>query len=315
MQWLEDAWQRRDLPRPVVATIGNFDGVHRGQSAILRQLVERGRALGLPAVVVTFEPHPLTVVAPARAPGRLLSRRQKERLLAASRVDAVLEILFTPSFAATPADAFVRAFLHETLAVRELYVGSRFVFGRGREGDLELLRRLGAELGFAAHGTDEVEFEGAPISSSRIRRAVTEGRVADAGEMLGRVFALHGTIVHGERRGRELGWPTMNLAPRQDVIPARGVYVSEVRFAGEPARLHGVSNVGVRPTVSTGGKLVVETHILDFSSDVYGQEAEVGFLERLRDERAFENVEALSNQIGQDVEQARAYFACRPDSG
>jgi riboflavin kinase/FMN adenylyltransferase len=315
MQWFEDAWKRRDLPRPVVATIGNYDGVHRGQSAILERLVERARALDLPAVVITFEPHPLNVVAPDRAPGRLLSHGQKERLVAQAGIDAVLEIRFTDAFAATSAESFVRDFLHGSLDVHEILVGSRFAFGRGQEGNIELLERLGVELGFSSRGVSEVEYDGAAISSSRIRRAVREGQVTEAREMLGRVFALRGTIVHGERRGRGLGWPTINLAPQQDVIPARGVYLTEVEFVNDRGPLPSVTNVGVRPTVSAGRTTVVEAHILEFSSDVYGLEVEIGFLDRLRDEKAFENVEALSHQISQDVKQAREFFACRPDVG
>ena len=315
MQWFEDAWERRDLPRSVVATIGNYDGVHRGQSTILTELTRRARALALPAVVITFQPHPLSVLAPERAPGRLLARGQKERLLAEAGLDAVLEVRFTEAFAATPAEAFVRDFLHETLDVREILVGSRFAFGRGQSGDIELLERLGAELGFSARGVAEVDYEGAAISSSRIRRAVAEGRLSEAGAMLGRAFALRGRIVRGERRGHGLGWPTINLAPQQDVIPARGVYVSEVEFVKEAGRLRSVTNVGVRPTVSAGRTTVVETHILDFSEDVYDLEVEVAFLSRLRDEKTFENVEVLSQQIRQDVERAREYFARRPDAG
>jgi len=308
MRWVEDAWRVADLPRPVVATIGNYDGIHRGQLAILEKVVRRAAELSLPAAVITFEPHPLTVVAPQRAPRRLVSRAQKRRLLADVGVDAVLEITFDEGIAATPAEVFVREFLVSRLEVREVVVGSAFGFGRSQEGDLALLRRLGADLGFVAHGVAEVLYLERPVSSSRIRAAVAAGEVEPAREMLGRHFALRGRIVHGERRGRGLGWPTINLMPEQEVIPAKGVYVSQVRFAGESEILPAVTNVGVRPTLSTGKDLVVETHILDFSADVYGMDAEVAFLKRLRDERAFESVEALSNQIQHDVESAREYF-------
>jgi riboflavin kinase/FMN adenylyltransferase len=217
--------------------------------------------------------------------------------------------------AATPAEDFVRDFLHRRLGVLEVLVGSRFAFGRDQAGDLDLLRRLGEELGFAAHGVPEVMHGDAPISSSRIRRAVRDGRVREASEMLGRAFALRGTIVRGERRGSGLGFPTINLAPEQDLIPARGVYVSEVRFAGQPHALPAVTNVGVRPTVTAGTETVVESHILGFARDVYGETVELGFLERLRDEQAFDGVEALRNQIQHDVEQTRRYFAARSETG
>jgi len=315
MQWIEDAWNAVDLPRPVVATIGNYDGVHRGQRTILDALVERGRELGLPATVITFEPHPLTIIAPERAPRRLLSVTQKRALLAAAGVECVLEVAFDAAFARTAAETFVRDFLVEKLGVREVFVGSSFRFGRGQSGDLALLRGLGGELGFKALGMSEEVYADAPISSSRIRQAVADGEIESAEQMLGRPFALRGRIVRGERRGRGLGWPTINLMPEQEVIPARGVYVSDVRLGDELEALPAVSNVGVRPTVSAGTDLVVESHILNFSADVYGMDAEVTFLRRLRAERAFESVEALSNQIQQDVERARQFFAECADNG
>jgi riboflavin kinase/FMN adenylyltransferase len=285
--------------------------VHRGQQAILRTLVSRAGELGLLALVITFEPHPLAIVAPQRAPQRLASRSQKRELLAAAGVDVVLEISFDAAFSQTAAEEFVRGFLVARLGVREVVVGTRFGFGRGQEGDLALLARLGEELGFVACGVPEVKHEGLPVSSSRIRAAVAEGDLRAAGDMLGRPFALRGRIVHGERRGRGLGWPTINLMPEQEVIPARGVYVSEVRLDGDSEARPAVTNVGVRPTVSAGIDLVVESHILDFSRDVYDVEADVAFLQRLRDERAFESVEALSRQIQHDVGRAREFFAQR----
>lgn len=315
MRWIEDAWRYHDLPRPIAATIGNYDGVHRGQRAILDALVERGRQAGLATAVITFEPHPLTVVDPERAPRRLVSTAQKRTRLEAAGVDFVLEITFDAAFAATTAESFVREFLVGKLGAREVFVGSRFGFGRGQEGDISLLRGLGEELGFVAHGVPEVQHEDEPISSSRIRSAVAEGDIRTAKEMLGRPFALRGRIVAGERRGRGLGWPTINLMPEQEVIPARGVYISQVRLGDEAEVRPAVTNVGVRPTVSAGKDLVVESHILNFSADVYGTVAEVAFLRRLRAERAFESVEALSNQIQKDVEHAQEFFAARAGTG
>jgi riboflavin kinase/FMN adenylyltransferase len=311
MEWIEDAWGAKDLPSPAAATIGNYDGVHRGQQAILAVLVERARELGLSAAVITFEPHPLTVVAPERAPRRLASRAQKRDLLAAAGIDAVLEIRFSAEFSETRAEEFVRRFLVGRLDAREVVVGRQFGFGRRQEGDLALLGELGAKLGFLARGVPEVSYLESPISSSRIRAAVAAGDLEAAGDMLGRPFALRGRIVHGERRGRGLGWPTINLMPEQEVIPARGVYVTEVQLIGESGLRPAVTNVGVRPTVSEGRDLVVESHILDFGRDVYGMEAEVAFIKRLRDEQAFESVEALSRQIQHDVGRARQFFAER----
>jgi riboflavin kinase / FMN adenylyltransferase len=315
MQWFEDAWMRSDLPRPAVATIGNYDGVHRGQQEILNRIVERARTLDAPATVVTFDPHPLTVVAPDRAPRRLDAPAQKRAALERAGVDAVLEVRFDRRVAETTAEDFVRGFLHERLGVLEVHVGSRFAFGRGQQGDLDLLRRLGRDLGFEAHGVPEVGYDGAPISSSRIRNSIIGGAVEEARAMLGRAFALRGRIVPGARRGSGMGFPTINLAPEQDLIPARGVYVSEVRFAGQSKVLPAVTNVGVRPTLTPGVEVMVESHILDFSGDVYGETVELGFLERLRDELAFDGVEALKEQIQRDVQRARSYFRHRSDMG
>ncbi len=313
MEVFEDALSRRDLPRELAATIGNYDGVHRGQQATLERVVAAAADGGLASAVITFDPHPLAVLAPNEAPRRLTSRDQKIALLEASGVDAMIEVRFDRDFAATRAETFVRDFLVGRLAVRRLWVGRRFTFGWRKQGDLELLRRLGESLGFEAAGQPEIEHGGAPISSSRIRRAVAAGDVREAAAMLGRPFALHGTIVEGQRRGRGLGWPTINLEPEQNAIPARGVYVSEVRFDGESEWRGSVTNIGVRPTVTAGVDEVVESHLLDFSREVYGMRAEVAFVDRLRDERTFPDVDALVHQITQDVEAARRFFAADND--
>jgi riboflavin kinase/FMN adenylyltransferase len=195
------------------------------------------------------------------------------------------------------------------LAAREIYVGTRFAFGRGRAGGLGLLERMGAELGFRAHGVPEVLHGGEPISSSRIRRAVADGDVAEAAEMLGRPFALTGTIVRGDRMGQKLGWPTINLAPDGDLEPSEGVYASRVHFPSFPATFDSVTNIGTRPTVYENYQRVVESHILEFRSDVYGETVELQFFKRLRDEMLFPSVMALSSQIRRDVESTREYFA------
>jgi riboflavin kinase / FMN adenylyltransferase len=311
MHVVQDAYNSSDLPRGGVGTVGNFDGVHRGQRAILDRVVARSGELGAPPIVVTFDPHPLAVLAPERAPVPLTTPRQKEKLLEEAGVAAMLVIRFTPEFSRVPARTFGRDFLHERLDLAEVYVGASFVFGHHREGDLALLRQLGEELGFTASGVDEVVYAGERISSTRIRCAVAEGDVAAAAEMLGRPYALAGTIARGDRMGKRLGWPTINVTSENKLLPADGVYVSRVFFPSYPATFDCVTNIGTRPTVYENYQRVVESHILDFKSDVYGQPVELQFCKRLREERIFPTVMDLSAQIGRDVEATREYFARR----
>jgi riboflavin kinase/FMN adenylyltransferase len=311
MHVVQDAFNSSDLPHGGVATIGNFDGVHRGQRAILDLAVARAGELGVPAVVVTFDPHPLTVLSPERAPVPLTTPKQKEALLAETGVSNVLVVRFTPEFSRVPARQFVRDFLHQKLALQEIYVGEDFVFGHQREGNLELLQEMGKELGFAAHGVPELVWGGERISSTRIRRALSEGKTAEAAEMLGRPYSIAGTIARGDRLGQKLGWPTINVTSENKLLPADGVYACRVFFPSYPATFDGVTNIGTRPTVYENYQRVVESHILDFKANVYGQRVELQFHKRLREERIFPTVMDLSAQIGRDVEATREYFANR----
>jgi riboflavin kinase/FMN adenylyltransferase len=311
MHVVQDAFNSSDLPHGGVATIGNFDGVHRGQRAILDRAVSRAGELGVPAVVVTFDPHPLSVLSPERAPVPLTTPKQKEALLAEAGVSTMLVVRFTPEFSRVPARQFVRELLHQKLALQEVYVGEDFVFGHQREGNLELLREMGTELGFAAHGVQELTWGGERISSTRIRRALSEGKTVEAAEMLGRPYSIAGTIARGDRMGQKLGWPTINVASENKLLPADGVYACRVFFPSYPATFDGVTNIGTRPTVYENYQRVVESHILDFKANVYGQRVEVQFHKRLREERIFPTVMDLSAQIGRDVEATREYFANR----
>jgi len=205
----------------------------------------------------------------------------------------------------------VREFLHEKLDLKEIYVGASFVFGHGREGDLSLLREMGESFGFRAFGVDEVHAGGERISSSRIRRAISEGKVAEAIDMLGRPYSISGVIARGDRMGKRLGWPTINLVPENKLLPLDGVYASRVFFPSLPGSFDSVTNIGTRPTVYENYQRVVESHILDFKSDVYGERVELSFYKRLREERIFPTVMDLSAQIGRDVETAREYFSRR----
>ena len=309
MQIVQDALRSTDLPHPSVVTIGNYDGVHLGQRANLERLVERGRDLGLPAVVVSFDPHPLQLLAPETAPLAIVTGRRKEALLAGTGVDLLASFTFNAELAAMSAEAFVREVLVGKLGAREVLVGRRFAFGKGREGNLELLARIGNEIGFVVEGVSELELEGAPISSTRVRQAVAEGRVELAGRLLGRPYSLSGEIVSGDRMGKRLGWPTINLVPDGELLPLEGVYATRVFFPSFPAAFDSVTNIGTRPTVYESHQKVIESHILDFRSDVYGETIELAFHKRLRDEMLFPSVMALSAQIRRDVDLTREYFS------
>jgi len=309
MQVIPDAWDNSDLPRHAVATIGNYDGIHRGQRAILDRVVARARELQAPSVMITFDPHPLAFLRPREAPPRLTSREQKERLVEAAGIDFMLVLAFDAELAARGATEFARRFLGQELAVREVYVGESFRFGRRREGDVVLLRKLGGELGFAVDGADEVQWEGERVSSTRIRQALLDGRVEDAHAMLGRPYELVGEVLRGDRMGQKLGWPTINLKVDEALVPRDGVYATRVQLPGFPSTFDAATNIGTRPTVYENFHRVVESHILDFASDVYGQVVALRFHRRLREERIFPSIMDLSAQIGRDVEATRKHFA------
>ena len=296
------------LRRPVV-TIGNFDGIHLGHQAILLTAVARARALSAPAVVYTFEPHPRKVLRPDSAPALLTTLEQKLELIAGTGVDAVVLEPFTPEFARIAPDAFVRECLHTRLAPVEVYVGYDFHFGRDREGSMRLLTELGPRLGFAVTIIPEVLVDGGDVNSTRIRECLARGEPERAARLLGRPYTVRGRVVRGDERGRSLGFPTANLAPENEVLPAAGVYAGALRLLdeGDPAAgtvLRTVCNVGRRPTFA-GEALRAEAHALDWSGDLYGRRVELSFELRLREERRFESAAALERQIAADVDLAR----------
>lgn len=297
-------------PARAVVTVGTFDGLHVGHSALMRVVVERARALGGTAVVFTFEPHPRKVLGGADAPGLLNTLEQKLELLASCGIDVTVIEPFTREFAGTSPEVFVRDVLHARLRPVEVYVGYNFRFGHHREGSLETLTGLAPELGFSATILPEVTVEGEHVSSTRIRRLLAAGDVETASRLLGRSYALRGSVASGARRGRTLGFPTANLAPENEVLTAPGVYAGHLRFLddGDPARgarFAAVANVGRRPTFEHEGRLFAEAHLLDFSGQVYGRRVELGFSVRLRDERRFDGPDALREQIAHDVAEGR----------
>jgi riboflavin kinase/FMN adenylyltransferase len=312
MRVVRDPLRAPDLPRGGIVTIGNFDGVHRGHRRILQTVVDRARETGRPSVAILFDPHPLTVLRPDNPPRQIQTLRQKEEAIEALGIGTLLLIPFTRDFSLTEPEEFVRQFLAERLGASELYLGHHFAFGRGKRGDIALLKRLGPECGFTASGIEEVIYEGEPISSTRIRNALDRGEVADAAAMLGRPYELDGIVSKGERVGHKIGYPTINLAPENDFHPADGVYVTRIEIPSLDRKFDGVTNIGRRPTLYETTRATIETFVFDFSANVYGEKVRLFFLERLREERKFPSVEALSEQIGRDIEAARAYFAGKP---
>ncbi len=290
---------------PVVATIGNFDGVHVGHRAILDSAVAAARRKGLLSVLVTFEPHPLAVVDPGRKPRLLMTRRQKLEALEAAGLDAVLILEFTPEVAALDGEEFFSSHLGARLPLSAVHVGENFRFGHGRAGDLALLRKIGATRGFEVVGVAPVILGQEVVSSSAIRKAVEEGDVERARRMLGRPFAVSGEVVRGEGRGRTLEFPTANVDVENEMVPRRGVYVTEAVVLA--LRLPSVTNVGIRPTFG-GSEMTVETHLIDFEDDLYGERMEVRFLARIRDEQRFTGASELADQIARDRAAAVAFF-------
>ena len=286
-----------------VATIGNFDGVHLGHRAILQRVSQRARELSAQAVAVTFDPHPLKVLRPEVNLPLLTTPAQKLELLAAAGLDAVVVLPFTPQFAAMRARDFVSRYFCERLRVREVVVGHDYSFGRGREGNIDLLKEMGLSHGFTVHVVWAVEVEGAVVSSSLIRALLRLGKVREAGRLLGRPFAVVGRVVPGKGRGAQLlKVPTANLRPENELLPASGIYAVRVRHGGD--LLPGVANIGTCPTFDNS-ELSLEAHLLDFSGDLYGENLEVEFVARLREERRFPSIEALAAQIQADIAAAR----------
>lgn len=309
---IHDPLKATDLPRGCVATIGNFDGMHLGHQEIVRSVAERARELGVPSVVITFQPHPLSVVAPDRIPRQILTVAQKEEILARSDVDALVIVPFTPEFSRWTADRFVEEFLVEALRVREIRIGRDFCFGAGREGNLARLKQLGAKYGFEVEGVGEVRLSGFRVSSSLIRDAVSKGAIRAANLALARTYFVDGRVATGRKLGRKIGFPTVNLEPFNELFPGSGVYVTTCRFESFARNFESVTNIGVRPTLYENYAVTIESHIFDFDSNVYGDTARIYFHHLLRREKQFRSALELTNQIRQDIERSRRYFLAHP---
>ena len=292
-----------------VLTIGNFDGVHRGHQALLEQLKREGRRLGLPVMVMIFEPQPLELFAADKAPARLTRLRDKARYLAEAGVDYLLCVKFDPRFAANTAQAFVAQLLVDKLGVKFLTVGDDFRFGAERQGDFQLLQQAGAEFGFDVISTDSFCDGGLRISSTAIRQALFDDDLVLAEALRGHPYSISGRVVHGDELGRTIGFPTANLPLKRLVAPVKGVYAVDVYGLG-PEPLPGVANIGTRPTVA-GVRQQLEVHLLDVTMDLYGCHIDVVLRANLRNEQRFASLDALKQQIAHDVVTARTFFGLK----
>lgn len=292
--------------QPVALTIGNFDGVHLGHQALLARLLATAKARGIPSAVVIFEPHPREFFAPEHAPTRLTSLREKLELLAELGVDRVHICRFNKQFAQMSAASFIDA-LHKNLAVNYVLIGDDFRFGSGRSGDFAMMEKAAGRYGFTVEAMHSVLFDGIRVSSTAVRAALASGNLRAATRFLGRPYSISGRVVHGDKLGREIGFPTANVQLKHNRPPLTGIFV--VRVTGDHVtQQHGAASLGVRPTVHANGRAVLEIHLLDFAQEIYGQHLRVEFLHKLRNEEKYPDLESLTQQIALDVENTRKWF-------
>lgn len=291
---------------PAVVTIGNYDGVHLGHQSVISHLIQKASSLNLPTTLVLFEPHPQEFFNRQNAPSRISTFREKAELIRQAGIQRLVCLRFNTVLSQMLADEFVQQLLIAKLGVKHLVVGDDFRFGRGREGDFALLNQYAQRGAFSLEAMPTFEVENARVSSTRIRRALEHADFAQAEKLLGRAYSISGRISHGQKLGRKLGFPTLNLPTRRMRSPLQGVYVVEV--AGLSAqREPGVANLGSRPTVAAEG-VTLEVHLLEAEGDFYGQRVEVFFKQKIRDEKRFDNLDELKAAIQQDVKAARDYF-------
>ncbi len=305
MQLVRGLHNLRPEHRGCVATIGNFDGVHLGHQSVFRHLLEKGAELSLPTTVVTFEPQPREFFQAASAPARLTRLREKLQAIGDVGVERLVVLEFNKRLAAMPAELFVEELLVKGLGTHFLSVGDDFRFGSGRQGDFALLQRMGRIHGFEVENMNTYKLDADRVSSTRIRELLTQGDFETARQYLGRAYRICGRIGHGDKRGRSIGFPTLNVNLHRRVSPLHGVYAVKVDGLGE-LPVPGVANIGVRPTVQGDTRYLLEVHLFGFSRDVYGEHIGVEFVRKLRDEQRFENFEALRRQILLDADAARA---------
>ncbi|MDX6444222.1 MAG: riboflavin kinase / adenylyltransferase [Blastocatellia bacterium] len=294
------------IARPTVLTLGVFDGLHLGHQLIMRTVVERAKAIDAVPTVITFDPHPRALLHPESAPPLLQTFDQKIEALGVLGIEQTIVIRFDRAFSQVRAEEFLRTVIADRLHAKEVYLGCGFAFGHNREGNIELLRAVSRRLGFLADEVPELRLRSRRVSSSRIRELLQQGRVNLVRRMLGRPYGVEGMVVRGAERGAGLGFPTANLHPQNRVIPRTGVYVTATLINDQWRR--SVTNIGTQPTFDSDNESSVETFVMNWSGDLYGDVLRVRFLHRLRDEKKFSSVDDLKLQIERDVKRAHHYF-------
>ena len=295
---------------PTALTIGNFDGVHRGHQAMLARLKQRARELGLRACVLTFEPHPLELFSPQTAPTRLTSLREKLELLAAQGVESVQVSRFNRSYASRSPQEFIERVLLAGLGMRWLLIGDDFRFGARRAGNFALLQEASGKYGFGLEAMSTVEHDGVRVSSSAVRAALAAGRLDAAEALLGRPYSISGRVVHGDKLGRQIGYPTANVQLRHNRPPLSGIFAVRTLDGAGHTR-YGAASLGLRPTVDNSGRAKLEVHLFDFAGELYGRHLRVDFLYKIRDEEKFPNLDALKARIALDCEIAKEFLAAK----
>ncbi len=292
-----------------VITLGNFDGLHLGHQELIKMVIRRARETGATSLVVTFRPHPLQILAPEKCPPLISIYEEKIKLFEELGIDVLVKIPFTVDFAAMTPEDFVRDVLCGLLGAKEILVGFNYKFGKGRQGNVRTLKKLGEKFGFTVREVEQVSLNGEVISSTKIRRLLKEGDVEHAARLLGRTYAVTGIVVRGDGRGKGLGFPTANIVPKHSIIPSNGVYAA--RLYVRDKLYDGIANVGMRPTFSKEA-LTIEVHAFDFNEDIYREEVSLYFVKKIREEKKFGSVEGLIRQIGSDIETARGILAAEP---
>ncbi len=289
-----------------IITLGNFDGIHLGHQELIRMVIRRARETGGTSLVVTFRPHPLKILAPEKCPPLISIYEEKIRLIEALGVDALVKIPFTMDFAAMSPEAFVKDILCDLLGAKEIFVGFNYRFGKGRAGNIEMLRELGNRHGFTVREVEQVSLRGEVISSTAIRQLLKDGEVEHAARLLGRVYAVTGIVVKGDGRGRGLGFPTANIAAKHAIIPSDGVYAVQLNVRDH---FHdGIANIGLRPTFNKNIR-AIEVHVFDFDEDLYGEDISLYFIRKIREEKKFKGPDELVRQITKDIASAREILA------
>ncbi len=314
MEVFRDPLGADDPPRGALLSIGNFDGVHIGHQTVLRHVAHRASERSGVSAAMTLDPHPVKLLRPREAPKLVTTLEQRLQLIERTGISSCMVMPFTHRLARMPAEDFVRDVLVGRLGVREVYIGANFRFGADRGGDVDLLARMGRELGFEAAAAPTVEVDGEVVSSTRVRRAVADGRVEEVSKLLGRFMYVDGRVLEGKRLGRKLGFPTLNVDWQNELIPARGVYITATHIPSFGRTFPSVTNLGVRPTVYENSVATMESHLLDFSGNVYREDVRLFFVSRVREEKHFSSTTQLMAQINRDVEATRLWFLNHPVS-